>query len=117
MWWVRDRDPIDTPCRVRVGYLFSGLWKGREKRKGEKVEEQREVEGGGENRAEWREAEAAFSEGRKEVTKTGSGRKICLPQQTGEGVGRACLLKDRTDQVADPSLSALASSGPDIDQH
>ena len=74
----RDRW-INTPCRVKLDiYLVGdGREEREEKRRRGERETQRQTEGG---RGEW------------ERLRLQAGRKICLPQWMGEGVGRDCLL-------------------------
>ena len=45
MQWARDRDMDRHAMQSEVGYLFSGLWKGRGEEKRAEEEKEKETEG------------------------------------------------------------------------
>ena len=88
-----------------VEYLLSGLCREREKwRRAEREREKREREG---------RVRSCFAEQETEkiATHTTSGRQICLPQRTVDGVDIACLLKGQNRSLQSP-LIILKEHGP-----
>ena len=102
--------PIGTPYRVRLDiYLVSY---GREEEEGEEAEKERERQRGGKRRSrekgEIEAASSASSRGRQKEKDSGWKMKISLPQQTGEEVGVACLLKGQSRPLQTPLLPEVS---------
>ena len=80
MWQVRDRDMDRHAMQSEVGYLFSGLWRGKEE--GEKSREaERETE-----RDKGERQKLPLQEGDGKGRDSGWKLKISLPQLMGEWV-------------------------------